>query len=403
MAFIESEWSTPVNFTVRAEGTGFFAEKAKLTASDGVAYDYFGYSVSLSGDGMTAVIGAFNDDSARGSAYVYTRSGSVWTQQAKLTASDGVANDAFGRSVSLSGDGMMAVIGAYADDSNRGSAYVYTRSGSVWTQQAKLTASDGVANDFFGYSVSLSGDGMMAVIGAYGDDSPEFDRGSAYVYTRSGSVWTQQAKLTASDGVAGDLFGWAVSLSSDGMMAVIGAFGDDSARGSAYVYTRSGSVWTQQAKLTASDGVAGDYFGYSVSLSGDGMTAVIVAYGDDDLGSNSGSAYVYTRSGSVWTQQAKLLASDGVASDYFGWAVSLSGDGMMAVIGAYNDDSARGSAYVYTRSGSVWTQQAKLTASDGVAGDYFGWAVSLSSDGNTAVIGAYGDGSYRGSAYIFQP
>ena len=130
---------------------------------------------------------------------------------------------------------------------------------------------------------------------------------------------------------------------------------------------------------------------------------MIVAYGDDDLGSNSGSAYVYTRSGSVWTQQAKLLASDGVASDYFGWAVSLSGDGMMAVIGAYNDDSARGSAYVYTRSGSVWTQQAKLTASDGVAGDYFGWAVSLSSDGNTAVIGAYGDGSYRGSAYIFQP
>ena len=208
----------------------------KIIANDGVADDYFGFSVSLSGDGMTAVIAARSDDSYRGAAYVYTRSGSVWTQQAKLTASDGVAYDQFGYSVSLSGDGMTVVIGAYVDDGGRGSAYVYTRSGSVWTQQAKLTASDGAASDYFGYSVSLSGDGMTVVIGARSDDS---GRGSAYVYTRSGSVWTQKTQLKANDGVANDQFGCSVSLSSDGGISLIGAYNADGPilnQGAAYIF-----------------------------------------------------------------------------------------------------------------------------------------------------------------------
>jgi len=388
-------------------------ELAKLLASDAAANDYFGYSVSVSGD--TAVIGAYYDDHAgwidAGSAYVLVRSGGPgapgWTQQAKLTASDAATADQFGWSVSVSGD--TAVIGAWGDDhtgrTNAGSAYVFVRSSGIWTQQAKLTASDAASTDLFGFSVSVSGD--TAVIGApYDNHAGWIDAGSAYIFIRSSGVWTQQAKLTASDAAANDYFGYSVSVSGD--TAVIGAYYDDHAggadAGSAYVFVRSGGVWTQQAKLTASDAAASDHFGRSVSVSGD--TAVIGAmYNSHAGGTDAGSAYVFVRSGGVWTQQAKLTASDAAASDYFGQSVSVSGD--TAVIGAYEDDHAggtyAGSAYVFARSEGVWTEQAKLTASDAAADDEFGVSVSVS--GDTAVIGARWDdhagGSNAGSAYVF--
>jgi len=322
-------------------------EVAKLLADDGEADDLFGYSASIDGD--TAVFGAIWDDDNgpnSGSAYVFTRSGGAWTQQAKLLAGDGAGEDYFGFSISLSSD--TAVIGAYANDDNgsgSGSAYVFTQSGGAWTQQAKLLASDGAADDQFGQSVSLSGD--TAVIGAWQDDDNGNESGSAYVFTRSDGVWTQQTKLLPSIGAADDLFGISVSLSGD--TAVIGAVWDDdngSDSGSAYVFTRSGGEWTQQAKLLASDGSADDWFGHHVSLSGGSV--VIGANWDDDNGSKSGSAYVYTRSGGVWTQRAKLLASDGAADDSFGFSLSLSGD--TAVIGAdRRDDNGTdsGSVYVY--------------------------------------------------------
>ena len=159
------------------------------------------------------------------------------------------------------------------------------------------------------------------------------------------------------------------------------------------------------AKLLASDGAGYDYFGISVSISSDGNTAIVGAYFDDDKGSGSGSAYIYTRSGGTWSQQAKLIASDGASGDYFGRSVSISSDGNTAIVGAYFDDNKRGSAYIYTRSGGTWTQQAKLLASDGASYDYFGVSVSISSDGNTAIVGAYTDdnenGDSAGSAYIF--
>jgi len=377
------------------EGDSFvnWNEIQKLTASDTTSG--FGVSVSRSGD--TALIGAFSDDdkgTGSGSAYVFTCSGTTWTQQAKLTASDGAKLDRFGRSVSVSGD--TALIGAYMDDDkggNSGSAYVFTRSGTTWTQQAKLTASDGAAEDNFGSSVSLSGD--TALIGAHLDDNSETNSGSAYVFTRSGTTWTQQAKLTASDGQLGDTFGVSVSLSGD--TALIGAWGDDDKgfnSGSAYVFTCSGTTWTQQAKLTASDGAAEDNFGNYASINGD--TAILGASGDDG---HKGSAYVFTRSGTTWTQQAKLTASDGAEWDCFGRSVSVSGD--TALIGAYSDDDKgtdSGSAYVFTCSGTTWTQQAKLTASDGAAEDYFGFSVCLNDD--TAFIGAYMD-DHSGSAYVF--
>ncbi len=373
-------------------------EVAKLLADDGAVLDAFGWSVSFSDD--TAVIGAWTDDngSNSGSAYVFTRSGGVWTQQAKLVPGDGEARDYFGTAVAISDD--TALIGARGDDDNgskSGSAYVFTRSGGVWTQQAKLMPGDGAKNDAFGFCVSISGD--TAVIGANEDDDNGNASGSAYVFTRSGGVWAEQAKLLPADGAELDLFGWSASIS--GGTVVIGMIGHDDNPGAAYVFTQNKGVWTQQTKFLPADGAVGDYFGFSVSVHGD--TAVIGAKFDDDNGSDSGSAYVFTRSEDIWTQQAKLLPIDGAADDKFGVSVSISGDRVVA--GAYLDDDSdtdSGSVYVFTRTGAVWTQRSKLVPVDGAVGDYFGFSVFICDD--TVAIGAYRDddnGGGSGSVYVF--
>ncbi len=387
---------------------GTWTEQAHPAAPDGLSGDEFGYSVAISGD--TAIVGADGDDTSggsnAGSAYVFTRSAGVWTLQQKLTASDGAENDQFGISVTISGD--TAIVGAWVDDtlggSDAGSAYVFTRSGGAWTQQQKLTASDGAASDQFGISVAISGD--TAIVGAYQDDTPGGNNaGSAYVFTRSGGVWTLQQKLTASDGAGGDEFGFSVAISGD--TAIVGAYQDDTPggnnAGSAYVFSRSAGVWTLQQKLTASDGAVLDRFGWSVAISGN--TAIVgVLYGNTP-GGETGSAYVFTRSAGVWTQQQELTASDGAEGDEFGISVAISGD--TAIVGADGDDTpggnSAGSAYVFSRSAGVWTQQQKLTASDGAAGDLFGYSVSIS--GDTAIVGAIFDDrsgeSNAGSAYIY--
>ena len=215
----------------------------------------------------------------------------------------------------ISGD--TVVVGVALDDdagSNSGSAYVFTRSSGAWTEQQKLTASDGAGNDRFGISVAISGDTVVA--GAYQDSDAGNSSGSAYVFTRSGGAWTKQQKLTASDGAAADFFGFSVAISGDTVVA--GAYQDSDAgnsSGSAYVFTRSGGAWTEQQNLTASDAAAFDNFGYSVAISGDSVVAG--ARNDEDKGSNSGSAYVFTRSGGAWSEQAKLTASDGASGDSF--------------------------------------------------------------------------------------
>ena len=392
-----SAWSVSKVFSTKANflPTG---EKQKITASDAVTNDYFGISVSLSADGSTALVGAHTKSSQTGAAYIFTKSGSTWTQQSKLTASDAATSDYFGWSVSLSGDGSTALVGAYGKSTNTGAAYIFTKSGSTWTQQSILTASDGAANDYFGISVSLSSDGSTALVGAHYKSS---STGAAYIFTKSGSTWTQQQKITASDAVTNDYFGYSVSLSADGSIALVGAYGKSSATGAAYVFTKSGSTWSQQSILTASDAAASDQFGISVSLSADGSTALVGAYLEDPSSiSNAGAAYVFTRSGSTWTQQAKLTASDAATGDLCGWSVSLSGDGSTALVGAHQKSSSAGSAYIFTRSGSTWTQQAKLTASDAATNDSFGYSVSLSGDGSTALVGAHSKSS-TGAAYIF--
>ncbi len=359
-------------------------EIQKLLASDGEPQNYFGYSISIFGD--TALIGAHFSNDDKGSAYIFTRTGTTWTQQAILTASDGAVEDQFGISVSLYED--TALIGAYAWNSGTGAAYVFTRTDSTWTFQQKLTASDGEVSDYFGVSVSLFGD--TALIGAFTWNG---GMGAAYVFTRTGITWTEQQKLTSSEPVSPEWFGTSVSLFED--TALIGAVGHWTTNGAAYVFTRSGTTWTFQQKLTASDGQEDDNFGYAVALYDN--TALIGAYGDDDNGDQSGSAYVFTRAGTTWTQQQKLLPSDGEQGDSFGWFVSL--DGNTALISAYWSENGKGSAYMFTRTGTTWAEQQKLTASDGVRPDWFGWSFSLF--GDTALVSAYNKDSGTGAVYVF--
>ena len=322
-------------------------------------------------------------------------------EEAKLTASDGAADDRLGHSVSLSGNRL--VVGAYGNDdlgSNSGSAYVYVWDGNAWMEEAKLVASDVAAGDHFGYWVSLSGDRVL--ISAPWDDDKGSDSGSAYVYGWDGNAWVEEVKLTASDGAAGDNFGYKVSLLGD-RVVVSSHLDDDKGNdsGSVYVYGWDGNAWVEETKLTASDGAAGDLFGYFVSLWGDRL--VVSAKYDDDKGSDSGSAYVYGWDGSAWVEEAKLTASDGAAGDQFGQSVFLSGDRLL--VGAFYDDdlgSNSGSAYVYGWDGNAWVEEAKLTALDGAAGDEFGIGVSIFE--NRAVVSSWADddkGSNSGSAYIF--
>ena len=379
----------------------------------GQAGDQFGISTSVSGN--TAVVGSFLDDHAggvdAGSAYVFVRTGTTWSLQAKLFAADAAAGDEFGISVSVSGD--TVVVGAHRDDTgagaDAGSAYVFVRSGTTWTQQQKLAPPDAGAGDRFGGSVSLSGN--TAVVGARLDDTgANTDSGSAYVFLRSGTTWSQQQKLLASDAAAGDLFGAAVSLGTD--TVVVGSpFGNNGAgqdAGAAYVFLRSGTTWAQQQKLTAADAELSDNFGSSVSLSGN--TAVVGAPFDNTAGGvDAGSTYVFVRSGITWSQQQKLTASDGSPGDVFGSSVSVFGN--TAVVGAPSASSPipdTGAVYAFLRSGAAWAQHQKLLAPDGSSGDEFGRAVFLS--GSTAAFGAPlddtavppgGGGVDAGSAHIF--
>jgi hypothetical protein len=410
----------------------------KLTGTDGLMNDQLGFSVAISGD--TVVAGAPTDDIGakmdQGSAYVFVKPASggwpaTLSQAAKLVASDGAGNDQFGTSVAVSGD--TVVVGARLKDTvtaDRGAAYVFVKPGAGWsgtlTQNAKLLASDGVASDFFGTSVGISGD--TVAVGAIGDDiGTAADRGSAYVFVKPGGGWagtlTQTSKLTASDGLASDFLGWGVGVSGDTVVA--GAPGDDTGsnvnQGSAYVFVRPGATWpatmTQNAKLLASDGAGGDVLGGTttaspgpVSISGN---TIAVGAPLDDVGSNAdqGSVYVFVKPGGGWSgtpsQAAKLTASDGAASDALGWSVSISGNRVVAgsVLGDVGSNADQGSAYLFIKPFSGWadsTELAKYTASDGAASDLLGIGVGISN--GVVVAGASGDDigtmTNRGSAYV---
>ncbi len=380
-----------------------FSEVAKIQASDKQAFDEFGRSVSISGD--RAIVGAFAESTGgffAGAAYIFERTGGGWSQVAKIQASDQQAYDFFGGSVSISGD--RAIVGATEEDTGGpsvGAAYIFERSGGVWSQVAKIQASDKQAVDRFGNSVSISGD--RAIVGVRSEDTGGASAGAAYIFERNGGVWSEVAKIQASGKQSCAKFG--ESVSSRGDRAIVGADGEDtggSGAGAAYIFERSGGVWSEVSKIQASDKQSGDNFGQSVSINGD--RAIAGADGEDTGGSSAGAAYIFERSGGVWSEVAKIQASDKQAVDLFGTSVAIDVD--RAIVGATREDtggSDAGAAYIFERSGGVWSEVAKVQASDKQASDQFGNSVSIS--GDHAIVGARLEdtgGSDAGAAYTFE-
>ncbi|MFH1108264.1 MAG: FG-GAP repeat protein [Planctomycetota bacterium] len=364
---------------------------AKLT---GNGSDYFGGGVAISGNAIA--VGASWDADKGGQAgamYIFRNSGSGWVQEAKLTASDGSGGDHLGQTVAISGN--VAVAGARYKEA----AYVFRFNGSTWSQDAKLTASDGVSGDYFGSSVGVSGDTL--VVGSQWDDNERgTNAGSAYVFHYNGSAWVQTQKLLASDGASGDQFSAERSLCISDDLLVVGATPNDNANGAdagaAYVFRFSGSTWGEEAKLIAPGGAVGDGFGTSLGISGN---AIVVGAGlGDGAVADSGAAYVFRYSGSGWAPEAKLYASDGALQDSFGISVAIDTD--TVIVGAHADDdlgTSSGSAYIFRHAGSSWGGATKVTASDGSAGAFFG--ASLALQGSTAVVGAGAGGP--GAAYVY--
>jgi len=324
-----------------------------------------------------------------------------------LTASDKAVSDYFGNSVSISGN--VAIVGANRADpggtTDAGKACIFRYNGTSWIEEAILIASDKTAYDQFGYSVSISGD--VAIIGAsYADPDGTSAAGKAYIFRYNGTSWIQEAILTASDKAVGDYFGNSVSIS--GNVAIVGAtYADPSGTwlaGKAYIFRYNGTSWIQEAILIASDKAVGDQFGYSVSISGN--VAIVGAYYASPGGiTNAGKAYIFRHNGTSWIQEAILIASDKAAYNYFGWSVSISGN--VAIVGAnYADPGGTvnaGKAYIFRYNGTSWIQEAILTASDKAASNFLVNSVSIS--GSVAIIGVSGadpDGTTdAGEAYIF--
>lgn len=463
--------------------SGTLAEAAGyLKASNAGAADSFGWRVALSGDGTTLAVGAPLESSSAtgidgdqgdegaalaGAVYVFTRSGGTWSQQAYIKASNTEIDDFFGVSVALSNDGDTLAVGANGEDSSAagvggdqgdnaaadsGAVYLFTRSGGAWSQQGYLKASNAGAGDQFGLAIALSGDGSTLAVGANGEDSNATgvggdegndlarESGAVYVFARSGPSWAQQAYIKASNAEAVDAFGGAVALADDGNTLAVGANAEDSeatgiggdqgntlaggGSGAVYVFSRSGSSWSQHAYVKASNTGAQDIFGGSVALSGDGNTLAVGALFEDssaigvdgnqndDAASMAGAVYVFARSGGSWSQQAYLKASNTEASDQFGFDAALSADGNVLAVAALREDSGAagvdgdqgdngvtgaGAVYLFKRSGGSWSQQAYVKAPNPGEGDRFGHGIALADDGALLAVGAdREDGSATG-------
>ncbi len=380
------------------------SQVGRLVAPDAAEFDVFGYAVSVSGD--AAVVGVYGDDdfgSSSGSVYVYRRDGNgQWQQEAKLHADDAGANDFFGYSVCISGDEI--IVGAPGDGPIAlfsGSAYIFLRDGNgQWIQDGKLVPLNGALFDQFGTSVSISGDYIL--VGAPYHDTYDSDSGLVYAYQSINGSWEESLVWPQEVSGAEDYFGASVALS--GGIFLVGAPGADGGSfdtGKVYAYRFGGPGYQEDGILQAGDAAEGDQFGTSVSVSGD--LAIAGAVWNDEVALDAGAAYAFHWNGSAWTQQQKLLASDGAEDDRFGQAVSVSGD--VAVVGAYFADAMAldsGAAYVFRWNGSIWNEDAKLIASDGADSDWFGW--SLSASGDAAIVGAYQRsdvGNYSGAAYMY--
>jgi hypothetical protein len=355
-------------------------------------------SVALSADGNIAIWGGPEDNSSAGAAWVFSQSGGVWIQQgAKQVGAGAVGNAQQGFSVALSGDGATAIVGGIGDNTLAGAAWVSTLTGNV-----KLIGNGAVGKAQQGYSVALSANGSTAILGGPGDSG---NAGAAWVFARNSGVWTPGGtKLPLGTGASGAAVqGISVALSADGNTAIVGGSGDSSTVGATWIFTQSGGVWTQQGpKLVGTGAVGGAQQGYSVALSADGNTAIVGGFADNTM---TGAAWVFTRSsGGVWTQQgSKFVGTGAVGAAEQGFSVALSADGNTAIVGGPGDNASAGAAWVFTRSGSgVWAQERlKLFGSGEVGTAQQGWSVALSADGNTAAVAGPFDNSHAGAVWVF--
>ena len=378
-----------------------------LPTSDGATGDVTGFSLSISGS--TAVVAApgktVGTNFQQGQVYVFTRTGDTWTEQQKIPAAEPQYNGVFGYVVALSGDTLVitAPTQTVGDSVQQGRIYVYTRTGDTWTEQQRLTASDGGPGQQFGQLMALSGDTIVvgSPLKTVGTSSLQ---GQVYVFTRTGTTWAESQILTASDAAANDFFGSSVAVSGDTM--VVGAAQKNMVQGQVYVFTRTNNVWSEQQIITAADGKSGDNLGARVAVSGDTLVASApgATVGENDV---QGKVYVFTRTGTTWTEQQQLAASDGMPSEGFGAALAVSGDNV--VVGNYQKvvgtNALQGQAYLFTRTGTTWTEQQIVTPVDGAAGEYFGYAVAL--DGSTALVSSVlkkvGEVERQGLAYVIAP
>ncbi len=362
--------------------------ETRLVASDGAPADMFGTAVAVRGNLLVA--GAFQDDGLIGSAYVFERSGAVWTQRAKLIASERRSADEFGFAVAI-GDPDTVFVSARRNDAfgtDSGAVYVFERTSAGWAQSARLVAADPAPGAIFG--AALAAEGQMLAVGAWGMSNLA---GAAYVFERGAAGWAQVAKLTAGGGLPNDTFG--AGIGCRGGRIVVGAPGEDALAansGAAYVFERGTSGWVQAARLKPADLGIDDGFGLNVDLDGD--LAVVGAR----LHQRRGAAYVFERGAGGWLQAAKLAGADTVVGDLFGHDVAIHGERVLA--GARNAARQAGAAYVFTRNAGVWNQTEKLSAGDAAAGDMFGQSVGL--DGRLVAIGAWGDDAQRGSVYLLE-
>ncbi|NPV02019.1 MAG: hypothetical protein HPY53_11625 [Brevinematales bacterium] len=370
----------------------------KVIANDGAANDNFGTCVAISQDGNTVIVGSPGDNFSKGSVYRYNWNGSTWVEN-KFIAFDGLNNDWFGYSVAISADGNTFIVGAYNDDSGVGAVYHFHWNGSVWLTN-KFIAYDGNTSDNFGISVTITPDGNFFGVGSWSDDDKGSASGSIYRFHWNGSVWLTN-KFIAYDGAPNDNLGVSIAISQDGETVIAGAFGDDVSKGAVYRFHWNGSVWMTN-KFSAYDGMSYDFFGNSIAISSNGDTIVVGAREDDDKGDASGSVFCFQWNGMIWTTN-KFVAFDGTAGDYFGNSVSLSSDGDTIIAAALLDDG-KGSVYSFKWNGLIWNTN-KFVAFDGATGDSFGVSAVVSSSGNAIISGAWWDddnGDKSGSVYIFK-
>jgi len=390
-------------------GPPWSQQGSKLVGTGAIGPAFQGGSVSLSSDGNTLAVGGPTDNggfSGQGATWIFTRTNSTWTQQgAKLIGSGGSVSAQQGR-VTLSSDGNTLAVGGPSDDSGVGATWIFTRTNGVWSQQgSRLIGTGSSGNATQGISLALSSDGNTLAVGGYSDDSAI---GAVWIFTRTSGVWSQQgSKLVGSGYTGSSNQGSSVSLSDTGNTLAIGGYKDDSNIGATWIFTRSGTTWSQQGSKLVGTGYIGEsYQANSVSLSSDGDTLAVGGYNDN---TGIGATWIFTRSGSTWSQQgSKILGTGYVGIPLQGFAVSLDSTGDTLIAGAPSspDTNYIGTAFVFTRENGVWSQIGfKLLPTGYVATpsapENFGFSVSLSKDGTTIASGAYGDNSFAGAAYVF--